>query len=89
MRLLSDLPEAPVVPCARCSEPSTPGEVWEHPVCDGCFARWLVEAPNAGEAERLSTPAQLAASRAAGGLLCAFYRAWTAAWLERAKAEAA
>ncbi len=82
MKLKSEVTDPIVVPCACCWQPST-GEVWRHRVCDGCFDLWLEDSPNAGEAERLSTPAQLAASRAAGGLTSAFFEAWTAAWLKR------
>ncbi len=82
--LPDDLPSESVTPCARCPEPST-GDVWGHPVCEACFGNWLDTAPNAGEAEQLATPEQLATSRAAGGLLSAFYEAWTVAWVKRAE----
>ena len=76
--------EVPVVKCSCCPAAASSGSgVWGHPVCDACFGRWHDEAPNAGEAERLSTPAQLSASKAAGGLVSAFYEAWTAAWVKR------
>ncbi len=74
--------EPPAIPCAVCGDSST-CDVWCRPFCDRCFAFWLAEAPNAGEASKLATADQLASSKAKGGELCDFYMPWTAAWVKR------
>lgn len=89
-RLESDEPEAPLRKCDRCAKPCDEEfEVWTRIVCARCFDAWVTDAPNAGQAAKLATAAQLAESREAesgqrvGGMYRVFYMAWTAEWIAR------
>ncbi len=86
-----------VDPCRRCEAFEATADVWNVPMCSDCFADWGKEAPTSGEVEAKAKPEHFEFTcvgvymaplrQLKPGLLEAYYRKWTAAWVAQRRLE--